>query len=323
VKQVLDSFFDEFGKPYHPAVLIISEDAPSQVRQSLDALVSFRNGVALPILLRARSAMIRGRGSLDPTWSDTFDFHPAQVNTSGRMIIQSPALNSLVSDTARIRYGHSPELALSGQRLWRDSYLFHAIGKAWKRRYKRPMKAERFGDRLFRSLEVAYAACAVATKNQGSHNEYGTEIAQWVSAIEILSLPDRSHADLDGVLELLGRNVGRRATNKKRFRAKVGRKSRSLTALQRGYTYLYRARNRFLHGNPIGPTSLLTLSRTRRVGLPRLAAIIYRAALVAYLSRRYPYKITTLRELARRPNEMFDNDGYERALAELFGYSFV
>jgi hypothetical protein len=185
------------------------------------------------------------------------------------------------------------------------------------------MKAERFGDRLFRSLEVAYAACAVATKNQGSLNEYGTEVALWVSAIEILAWPDRSHADLDGVLELLGRNVGRRATNKKRFRAKVGRKSRSLTALQRGYTYLYRARNRFLHGNPIGPTSLLTLSRTRRVGLPRLAAIIYRAALVAYLSRRYPYKITTLRELARRPNEMFDNDGYERALAELFGYSFV
>lgn len=325
VDQILSSFVDQYGKPYDPAVLLVSKSAPETVRNGLDAIVAFRNAVALAFILRARAAAERGYGGLDPTWSDTFDFHPAQIGGNGRMILQSPALLAGVSTTARLRLTHSPYLPVTQRRLYPDSYLFRCFGDAWTRRFCRTVKSERFADRLFRSLDVAYQACAIGAKNEGSLNDYGIQVALWVSAIEILAWPDRRHADLESVLILLSRDTSKLRDSSPRYRIKLrnplSRKvgTRSVSALQRAYIYLYRARNKFLHGNPVSTGTLLTLNRGERVGLPRLATVVYRAALVAYLDKRYPKVIGSIEEWEGRAQETFDDATYREALAQLIG----
>jgi hypothetical protein len=48
---VLRSFSDQFGNNREPSLLIVRDDAPSTVK-SREALVAFRNAVALSYLLR-------------------------------------------------------------------------------------------------------------------------------------------------------------------------------------------------------------------------------------------------------------------------------
>lgn len=135
VEQILRSFRDEHGKSYEPAVMIVSKACPQKLRNDLEAFVACRNATALSCLLRSRAALASGHGDPPATWSDTFDFHPAQIGGRGRMILQSPALLSLVSDTASITLGPSPHVALAGRRLWADAYLLRALGAAWRRRF--------------------------------------------------------------------------------------------------------------------------------------------------------------------------------------------
>jgi hypothetical protein len=327
IEQILTSFVDEYGKPYSPAILLTHRSAPETVRINLAAIVAFRNAIALAFILRARAAAERGYGGLDPTWSDTFDFHPAQIGGTGGMILHSPALLSVVSSGAKLRLTRSPYIPLTDGRLHPDSYLFRSFEKAWIKRYCGKAETEKFGDRLFRSLDVAYQACAVGTKCEGSLNEYGIQVALWVSAIEILAWPNKRHADLESVLLLLNRDSIDERDRKLRYRIKIKNPKtrkpeiRRVSALQRAYVYLYRARNQFLHGNPVRENSLLTLNRTERVGLPRLAAVVYRAALVAYLDPKYPKQIKNLEELRTRVEESFEDNTYGEALAELFGYT--
>lgn len=321
VAQILGAFKDQHGKSYEPAILLISARAPESIRLRLEAIVAFRNIVAMSIILRGRAALARGHEASAVTWSDSFDFHPAQVGRSGHVVIQSPALTSIVSADARLTFTHSPSISLEGRRLWTDRYLLWAGGKAWRRRFFRPIKKEAFGDRLFRSLEVAYQACGIGSKNEASLSEYGTQLALWVSACEILAWPTNRHAGLESVLAMLARYPAREATHKLRFRAKVRGKPTRLSAVQRAYTYLYKARNGFLHGNPVSPNMMFTLNRRERIALPRIAAIVYRAALVTYLDERYKKDLVSLKDVKERPMEMFDDHNYEEAFANVFGYS--
>lgn len=320
VEQVLGSFRNEYGLSYSPSVLVARADAAEALRRSLEAFVSFRNALALSVILRGRAGLVADRGSATTTWSDTFDFHPAQLGGGGRMILQSPALTSLVSPAAKLALTHSPYVQLEGRRLWPDHYLLRALGLAWRRRFTPRPKTDQFGDRLFRSLEVAYQACGVGAKNEASIHEYGTQIALWVSACEILSWPERRRADLPAVLALLDKYQGRDETRRRRFTFTFRKSRLRLSAPQRAYAYLYRARNDFLHGNPVDINTMLTRHAKAPIGLPRIAAVVYRTALVAYLSKRYPTTLS-MKQLAADALELFDHYVYDDAFAEAFGYS--
>jgi hypothetical protein len=66
---------------------------------------------------------------------------------------------------------------------------------------------------------------------------------------------------------------------------------------------------------------MFTLNRRERIALPRIAAIVYRAALVTYLDERYKKDLVSLKDVKERPMEMFDDHNYEEAFANVFGYS--
>jgi hypothetical protein len=168
---------------------------------------------------------------------------------------------------------------------------------------------------------VAYSACAIGAKNQGSIHDYGLQVALWVSAIEILAWLDQQHADFDRVLDLLARTPLHRKLQVRKYRARRRAKVRSMNALERAYAYLYNARNSFLHGNPVTSATLFTRSKTTGTAIPRLAATVYRAALTAYLSKRHHPEIRSMEDLKARPGELGLRMTYDQALAEHFGVS--
>jgi hypothetical protein len=82
-RKLLRGFRDLSNRPYSPAALIVRSDAPQRLHTDLEAAVAFRNAAAFPFLLRARASGIANRVSVEPSWSDTFIFHPT-VEGHGR-----------------------------------------------------------------------------------------------------------------------------------------------------------------------------------------------------------------------------------------------
>lgn len=321
VEQILSSFRDQYGNPYSPAVLIATDAAVKAKWFSEEAVVAFRNAIALAVLLKGRAAAARGVGGMSPTWSDTFDFHPAQLSVSSRMVLNTPAITAGVSVNAHLNLTPSPYVPLEGQHIWPDEYLYRALGLEWKRRFASLAGNDQFARSLFRSLEVAYTACAVGAKNEQSIHDYGLQVALWVSAIEILAWPTGKNAGLEEVLALLRRAPLDPSLANRVYQAKFRKreKPRRLNAIERSYSYLYKARNSFLHGNPVSAAMLFTKGKKVSSPTPRIAAVVYRAALAAYLDDRYPVSMKTLEEIRERSREVGERSNYDKALAEMFG----
>lgn len=96
-RKLLAGFRDLANKPYRPAVLMVRQDAPQQLHHDLGAAVAFRNAAAFSFLLRARATAIYQGSSVDPSWSDTFDFHPTVIGRQGHLITHTEALRAVFS----------------------------------------------------------------------------------------------------------------------------------------------------------------------------------------------------------------------------------
>ena len=97
---ILSAFRDFYGKSYVPSVILVRTSAPAKLRQNAAAFNDFRNALAFTFLLAGRASSARGNSGSAPTWSDTFDFHPVQINRHGRVIIQSPAMLAGIDEAA-------------------------------------------------------------------------------------------------------------------------------------------------------------------------------------------------------------------------------
>lgn len=286
--KLLSGFRTSGGTPHDPSAIIVRRDAPDSVRTDLGAFVAFRNSVAFSVILPARAAVAAG-GNPDVTWSDTFDFHPTVLTDQGRLVTDTDALRAVYADNAAYNATPAPHLAPAGRRLRLDAYLARALGWAWKQRFYRRQRGSPFTTALFRSLEIAATAASAGVKNQGSLSDYGTQIALWVSAIEVLAWPEQRHANLDAVLKVLKRyhwaDPALRATSVRRI-SKKQKGRRRLNPVQYAYVLMYRARNRFLHGEPVSAHTLVPRRLGGTTPVPRLAAVVYRTMLAAYLQGR-------------------------------------
>ena len=315
-QKLVASFRSAAGKAYQPAVLLTRGDAPRRVLATYEPLVAFRNAIAMVYVLRGRASGDGGVG-LSPSWSDTFDFHPTIVGRNDRLATISDAHNVFFSQDAPYLATASPYISPTGQALYPDHFLKHALSAEWNKRFVRPGRDDAFSRVLFRSLEMAYQASAVPAKNQGALTDYGTQAALWVSACEVLSWPRHSRASLATVIEQLGEfDWVDRALSARLFSLKIkGRKTR-VNAVQRAYGYLYDARNRFLHGEPVQGKTLRI--RGDRAPLLRLAATVYRTLLAVYLAR-YGASVSDKSCWRQLGFEMTERRDYGKALRAAFG----
>jgi len=318
--KLTSSFRTSTGAPYRPAAIIASPDTPSRLWQDLATIVDFRNAAAFSFLLRARAAGAAGTAYAEPTWSDTFDLHPTVVSASNRLVTDSDALRALYTEDATYLATQSPHLSLCGDRLYPDHFLFRVLGSEWRRYYETGGQRSSRNRALFRSLQTAYQACSIATKNQGSLYEYGLQMALWVSAFEILVWPRSDHAGLEEVVELIGEyNWSDPQLAAASYTHTRRGQSLELNAAQQAYTLVYRARNRFLHGEPVDPQDLLPEAHRETVShLPRLAGVLYRVALSQHLGPHYELSENE-EPLDQLAHELFSDWEYERALLRAFG----
>lgn len=319
-ERLLSSFSTPTGRKLNPAILVVASDTPDSLRRDREAAVAFRNAVALHYILHGRARTIAHGHSTGPTWSDTFDFHPTTLGLDGSIMTISPALQAFYVDPESVVAVSSPELPIEGDQLHGDPFLKRTLGAEWRRRFLSPREDDRFGRLLFASLQAAYQASSVAVKNRGSIQEYGLQVAVWVSALEILAQPARGRVGKSQVLDLL-ENVSWNdlATSARWYVVDQSGKqtARRGNLIQRLYALLYHARNKFIHGERIGATLLTPKVGGTQVILPRAASLIYRAALTAYLNRNYePADLDQVQVFAA---EMMARSTHKDALLQLVG----
>ena len=281
------------GRAVNPSALLVRSDAQKSV--DFQAIVSFRNTVAISSIIDAWCFQLTGAGACYPLWSDYFDFYPFTETTDGTgLIAKSVASLELSYNLDNFSGQSAPYLSTAdGSTFGIDRLLLDACLKQWHRRFIR-RKKESKTRALFRSLEIAAQASRMPAVGTGSPtiHDAGVGIALWVSALEILSHPHprKGKASLETVLNLLAgadwitpelRTAKYTVTVKKGLTMRVN-------YIRKLYAELYRARNDFLHGNPVRAGNLFPAKEQSHPLLLHCAPLIYRAAIASFLGIRQP-----------------------------------
>ena len=156
---------------------------------------------------------------------------------------------------------------------WEENYLEQPAQQPWLR--------------LFRSLEVGFQAGRFPSDGLSSINDIGTRIGLWVSACEVLLRSDTDNIDKRLVQEAIGAvELSNPRLTRKRFNIQHRGLSYKVALPARIYDDMYRARNLFLHGNPVDQLDLRFGRSAKRARLVDLVLVVYSLALRAVLNAR-------------------------------------
>ncbi len=291
-KKLLYGFVSVTKRQVLPSALIYRASAPPSI--NTEAMVAFRNAIAISRIVRS---WLLGSDD-DRLYSDVFDFYPARISRTDRLLVLSPALIELFSDDAPFQGMPAPHICQPPGPLYADYYLDRALKQLWLEHFQEGI-SDPFHRALFRSLEIAYMALATPFRNQASLYEWGVNLTLWVNALEILAHPaafgDSGQVGRVDVIDLLGTYTwGRESLSATpytiEYRAGGKRFSRAVTPIQWACWKLYDVRNDFLHGNAVDPQALRPFSPDGET-LVEIAPAIFRTTLFAYLQRRVnPYR---------------------------------
>lgn len=283
--KLVEGFRDHHDNLVWPFVLLCRDDAPDSV-WSFEAFSAFRNILAISSIAlgRQRAHSDPNNNVINTLWSDYFDFHPIYLSADEKgLVVNSPAkLGWMDFDSFRgytnpalpshVKAETEPSLLSAGVRLW-DQHFVQKRDE-WKTRV------------LFRSLEMAYLAASMPTSSLSSLYDYGSRIALWVSAFEILSHPGGDGSTgLDSVLALLVKpQVSSSRIRARRFRHRWRNEPRRVNLPQRLYVEMYKARNDFIHGNPVDLERLFPFKKKKRPNLVEIAPLVYQLAIEEFFT---------------------------------------
>jgi hypothetical protein len=239
-------------------VLIVRNDVIPRIA-NIEALSSFRDLAAMCTVPYGRAmASIYPNGGHRLSYANSFLLYPWMLGRDNEF---------LVANTPALHGGHvvdqfhgqsSPEIPAKNLKDM-DRPLFQALFLRWKRRYLG--KRHTWNDRaLFRSLNMATSAAHLPGGIDTTLYDLGRMTGLWVSAFEILAHPRTGISGLSTVYPLLEHAAYLNPKlGQKRYIAHMGRGKkpwprRPLTCWL--YGQLYKARNDFLHGNPVSPKTL-------------------------------------------------------------------
>jgi hypothetical protein len=281
----MSRFTDAFGVPQRPAILL----ARKRPKITSEAMASFRDLVVLSIVPYNRAQLIvYGRGSPRILFSNSFWLYPWMLDKNYEWLITQSLASLGLNEVRRFKGQATPEIfPIEMNPVDLDKTLLIALIQRWHRRYFKPKPT--WEDRaLFRSLNMANIACQLPSIVDTTLFDYGRTLALWVSAFEILVHPGNAKANQAAVNAVLDKiPYFERAMRRKTHHAydpKANKVTRT-TLARAAYAQLYRARNHFLHGEPVSKRSL-RLKRTR-ARLIDVASSLYRLALTAVLDLRF------------------------------------
>lgn len=274
--QFLDGFTDAFRRPKRPSVMLLREDAPETYRYG-QAVSAFRDLFAISSIPYKRAvAMLSPRSTLEAFFSNSFDFHPWMIDKNYvRVIAHTPAMMALdeVADFAGQTNPEIPTRYVDAV----DEPLLEKLIERWESRFSTtdPTWSDRA---LTRSLNMATHAARMPFNAIGVLYDTGRLVALWVSAFEILVHPGTGMANQGKVLRLLDRYPPGVSPLSKREAEKVWR---CPTLREWALDHIYKARNDYLHGNPVADDRLLMPNTTYDISA--YAALLYRLMLGEFL----------------------------------------
>ena len=278
--QFVDNFKDQFGREFAPCLLFLHR----RVKPDVEAIISFRNLLAISSIVQSWERFICYGTQLDYfKFSNYFELYPYSLSRDEKdLIVNTPSVMG-VDEPSEFQGQCSPEIARSDStRKFYDFTLFEALCHHWVEYYVKRKRNEWKNRSLFRSLEMAFRASGLPFRNQGTIHDYGANIALWISAFEILNHPGgRGGVSLSTVLNFLGEIVFK--TKKLNHKHYNGRRTERLNLLQKTYLEMYKARNHFLHGNPVRPSSLFPGGVKKCNPLIAVAPVIYKCSIYHFL----------------------------------------
>jgi hypothetical protein len=278
----INHFFNEFGDQVAPAILMVREGNPALV--GIEQASGFRDAIALSFVCKARALRLIYPMSRPLQFSSWFDFHPWIISTDFAGIVgNSPAFNA--QNDAKNFHGHANAGLPHAQLRMTDcdTVLMDALLGAWKRRFISHQTSWR-SVALFRSLNMAYAASQLPSGPDMTHYALGRAVGLWISAFEILTHPGKDgQVGHKNIYKLLHQVPWRdQELTKPIYDAYAGKDRTALNTLPCWiYGELFRARNDFLHGEPVALDRLVVASSGQT--LYNFAALLYRACLTAFL----------------------------------------
>jgi hypothetical protein len=275
-------FKTEFGQQVWPSVLIRESTSPERYR-SVEALAGFRDALAISVIPYSWAQTLRFENTFGIRYANWFSFYPWMVDAQyDGLLMQSMAqlgyheVKALKAQTTA-GFAHQP---LAARMI--DMPLLRALLARWETRFKTETPA-RDTVALFRSLNMALSAAMLPGNVEVTIYDIGKAIALWVSTFEILAHPGTSNVGFKQVYELLERATWKLSDCNdpiyEPYGYKAGQSKRPLPVWL--YGEMNRARNDFLHGNPIGDARLIVPPGKRPLHL--YAAPLFRMALTAYL----------------------------------------
>lgn len=152
----------------------------------------------------------------------------------------------------------------------------------------------------------------------GSFQDFGITVAHWVSALETLLWPLHSRASRHRSVTFFGGlDWEREQLTYRRYRARAGNTIASVTMAQKVVDLLYQTRNAFLHGEKFTRKLLVPFPDRQGATLPKIAPVVFRAALVSRLNLLFPDRRDPLDPEVI--SAWFADDVFEKALLAFFG----
>ena len=190
-----------------------------------------------------------------------------------------------------------------------DKVLFSALMERWQRCYRAEFP-QHDDVALFRSLNMANSAAMMPAGVEATMYDIGRSVSLWVSAFEILA-PAKSAAFFT-VYELFKKvEYGLTDVGDPIYEAHGFKTTQTKEILPCWiYGELYKARNDFLHGNPIDSERLMT--KPSRRSLYIYAALLYRLALTGLLNLRFDGPIPPSEDTAAFAAHISDRMDYRQ-----------
>ena len=293
---LLEGFKDSFGRKRFPSAIISRiQTAPLPG----DDVIDFRNVVALSCVAGGAQFHILKQPSQDTAFSirfsDYLEIYPMFLpgDEKWAFLTSSYAGPELNTELEKFRGQTSPALHnVEAAIPIIDQFLFDALMTEWSALYVegRPVDNRVIG--LFRSLQVAFHAAAMLSKNEASIHDFGVSVSQWVSAVEILlhaangdSISERRVLDVLGAYPwqtpaLMQIQDTLPASGR-------GKTAVPLNTAQALYHQLYKTRNDFVHGNDISNAPYHSpFGNLHGPGWLAVAPLVFKTALFCFF-RRY------------------------------------
>ena len=283
-RRMLAQYRNWFQKPYSPGCLLVRHDAPGPLLAA-DALRAFRNVCAISTITHTMALALAGKGQWRPLYSDFFLFSSFVAAKNGWIQNLDGPVGGMDDDVEHFAGQCSSQIGLpDGFSLDVDPVLLKRLLRAWEENYLE-QPAQQPWLRLFRSLEVGFQAGRFPSDGLSSINDIGTRIGLWVSACEVLLRSDTDNIDKWLVQQAIGAvELSNPRLTRKRFSIQHRGRSYKVALPARIYDDMYRARNLFLHGNPVEQLDLRLGRSTKRARLVDLALVVYNLALRAVLN---------------------------------------